>query len=402
MSCEKEQVARAKEGDLTAFEALVVRYQRRAFGLAMGILQNAADAEEAVQETFLKAFLSLRALRKPEAFGSWLFTICRNKAVGFLRARRPEEAAAVDAGEAADPRAAAPARGRAALVEWEGYFDSLRAGIGMLRPKLREALQLRFFAGLSIRETAAVLGISQDLVKTRLRDAKRKLALILPSLYEGVTVTMESGRRTMEDLMKTIDFTRNGAYVFERLSLAEQEAMCRAVKEKAAFDEALLAAIGRVKGGVEMVAQCKGRLDLKELIDVLNYVDQMTERRIIEHLEETDNAFAETIKQNMFIFEDLTLFDMDALRLLISRVKEGDLVLGLSSTIPEAREHILSAMPEGDRERMLRSMAQADSHSPEITRARYAVVEECRRLDWEHLIKWSRDQNGRILFTVPK
>jgi RNA polymerase sigma factor (sigma-70 family) len=367
-------VIRVKDGDLGAFEVLVLRYRRRAFGLAMKGLRGVQDAEEAVQDAFLKTFMCVKNLEKPEAFSAWLFRICRNCVL--QRARRSRRCTHAVSADVVDD----PADTGGAKAEWDDYFDVLRAAIGMPKPNLREAIQLRFFAGLSTRETAAVCGIDPALVKSRVQEAKRKLRALLPSLHEGVTLTPEMNRKTMEVLMKTLDFTRKGASVMERLSLHQRTGICMAVKAKETFPEPVLEAVG--------------------LVDILNYVDQMTEKRVIEHLEEADPEFAETVKQNMFVFEDLVLFDERSVKALIPRVKEEDLVLALSSTIPEVKEYILSAFPEADREKWIRRIHGVDAHGPEITRARFAIIEECRRMNWDGAIKCGRDANGKFHFTV--
>ena len=88
----QELVTRAKVGETAAFGRIVVRFQRRIYGFAFNQLNDPIDAEEVVQETFLRAFSRLPTLRDSSKFGSWLFTICKNCAVEKLRTKQRETA----------------------------------------------------------------------------------------------------------------------------------------------------------------------------------------------------------------------------------------------------------------------------------------------------------------------
>jgi RNA polymerase sigma-70 factor, ECF subfamily len=83
-------VARAQSGDYVAFEDLVRRHQRRAYAVAFGIVKNAAEAEEVVQETFLSAFEHLEAFRGESKFSTWIYRVASNHALMKLRKKKPE------------------------------------------------------------------------------------------------------------------------------------------------------------------------------------------------------------------------------------------------------------------------------------------------------------------------
>jgi RNA polymerase sigma-70 factor, ECF subfamily len=393
LSDERDLVLRARNDDRAAFERLMIRYQRRAFGLARGILRSEEDVQEAVQESFLRAFLGLRNLKKPESFGSWFYQICRTTAFRHARKAGAERSLAMasmeDFPESVRQRA-----------EWEDFPEILRLSIGLLRPGLKEVVQLRYFAGLSAGETAALCGISPSLVKSRLHEAREKLRQILPTLHEGVAVTPQQSRITKEALMRNLDFTRNGARVLERLSLHQQVRLCTFVQKKEKFDESLLEEIGRVDVGRDFINGCKATLDFAELSRILNYADPMTELRIVSELEKADPDLAETVKQNTFIFEDVTLLDVKAIRALVDRVPRNDLLIALSSTMPEVKAHILSAFDEAGRTELIRQAQSLDSGAAEVARARFTVVDACRAMNDEGAMTGSRDVAGRWSFTV--
>lgn len=83
-------VVRAQSGDYAAFEDLVRRHQRRAYAVAFGIVKNAAEAEEVVQETFLSAFEHLDAFRGESTFSTWIYRVASNHALMKLRKKKPE------------------------------------------------------------------------------------------------------------------------------------------------------------------------------------------------------------------------------------------------------------------------------------------------------------------------
>ena len=335
---ERDTVLAARDGDLAAFERLVIGYRGRAWGLARRALGDPGAADEAVQEAFLKAFTRIGSLREPGSFGPWLFRICRN-AIADRARRSGGRDVSLDAveGVLADPRANA---------EWDGYADLLRVSIGMLRPRLREAIRLHYFAGLSLGEIGSLCGVPAARVKSRLHEARKRLRQTLPLLHQGLEASPGAGARARKETMESVQKVRDGAHVIERLSLARQVRLCACVKAREKFDADTLAAIGEIDTGVAFIEQCHATLSLAELVDILNYADPGTENRVVEELERRDPEFAETLKQNMFVFEDFVLFDAKAIRAMVSRVKERDLLLGLASTLPTVREHILSALPE--------------------------------------------------------
>jgi RNA polymerase sigma-70 factor, ECF subfamily len=180
-------VAAAKAGDISAFETLVGRYERKIFRLTQNITQNREDAEDAMQEAFLKAFEHLQAFEGNSRFYTWLVRIAVNQALMKLRKRRPNVVSLdeeVDTGEDMVPREVedwgpSPAD-RYAQTE---LSEILTKVIGELDPPFRIVFQLRDIEELSTEETAEALGLSVPAVKSRLLRARLKLRQTLNQYF---------------------------------------------------------------------------------------------------------------------------------------------------------------------------------------------------------------------------
>lgn len=172
-------VAAAKAGDLNAFDTLVNRYERKIFRLAQNITQNKEDAEDAMQEAFLKAFEHLGEFEGNSRFYTWLVRIAVNQALMKLRKRRPNQVSLdeeIDTGEEMLTRE---------IEDWgpspeERYKQNelgeiLNDAIRDLDPSFRIVFQLRDIEELSTEETAELLGLSIPAVKSRLLRARLKL-----------------------------------------------------------------------------------------------------------------------------------------------------------------------------------------------------------------------------------
>ena len=168
-----ELVIAAREGDFDAFAALVERYRQPALRLAYGIAGN--EAEDAVQDGFVKAFRSLGAFRTDAAFRPWLFTIVANEARNRRRSfsRRSKLALQVRR----QPQPIAPAADDVAARHDQRQI--LLDVVARLPDRHREVVSLRFFAGLSESETAQVLECPIGTVKSRLSRALNQLRAAL-------------------------------------------------------------------------------------------------------------------------------------------------------------------------------------------------------------------------------
>ena len=166
-------VARAKRGDAAAYEELVRMHQDIAFRTACVIARNAADAEEAAQDGFVKAYRALGRFRDGAPFRPWLLRIVANEA----RNRRRSEARQVRlwarAAEEEVSGGAAPSP-EATVVSAERRAELLAALDG-LRDDDRAVLACRYLVGLSELETAAALGLRRGTVKSRTARALSRL-----------------------------------------------------------------------------------------------------------------------------------------------------------------------------------------------------------------------------------
>jgi RNA polymerase sigma-70 factor (ECF subfamily) len=172
-------VAAAKSGDTAAFEELVERYERKIFRLTMNITRNKEDAEDAMQDAFMKSYSHLKDFDGDSRFYTWLVRIAANEALMRLRKRRPNQFSIDE-----------PIEGEEDLmpVELEDWGPSpeqrfaqtemheiLSGVIDELEPEYRTVFALRDVEELSTEETAKTLGISVPAVKSRLLRARLKL-----------------------------------------------------------------------------------------------------------------------------------------------------------------------------------------------------------------------------------
>jgi RNA polymerase sigma-70 factor (ECF subfamily) len=170
---EAELIARAKRGDAAAYEELVRTYQGIAFRTAWLVAGNAADAEEAAQDGFVKAYRALWRFRTGAPFKPWLLRIVTNEAHNRRRTAGRREALALRASGEGVSGDAAPSP-ETALLGSERR-EELLAAVNRLDEHHRRAIACRYFLDLSEEETAAVLGCRRGTVKSRLARALEHL-----------------------------------------------------------------------------------------------------------------------------------------------------------------------------------------------------------------------------------
>lgn len=157
---EKAEITAALAGDERAFEGVVRRFSRSLYAIAFAITQNVSEAEDIVQETFLKAHQQRDRLRDPDKFLSWLQTVARNAARDRVRRRRPQ--AETDAFETlVDPQSERPGT---ALVQTEDR-NRLRHALGALPEEHRMALTLLYLEGFDYRTIQARMGLSNGALR---------------------------------------------------------------------------------------------------------------------------------------------------------------------------------------------------------------------------------------------
>jgi RNA polymerase sigma-70 factor (ECF subfamily) len=178
---EAELVERARGGQAGAVRLIIRQHNQRLYRIARSILRDDSEAEDALQEAYARAFTNLASFRGEARLGTWLARIVMNEALGRLRGRRPTVALdpviATGALEAEiipfpnanpelDPETAVAQRELRALLE---------RAIDDLPESFRTVLVARLIEGMSVEETAELLGIVPETVKTRLHRARRLL-----------------------------------------------------------------------------------------------------------------------------------------------------------------------------------------------------------------------------------
>jgi RNA polymerase sigma-70 factor, ECF subfamily len=182
-------LAALQSGDKAELARLVDVDSPKIFSLALRILGNSQDAEDVLQETFLKAFSHLAEFEGRSSISTWLYRIATNEALMLMRKRKPEVSLPLsdepDEEDAPEP---------VVVVDWHPLPEQelqsaearrfLQQAVQSLSPALRTVFILRDIQGLSIRETAEVLDISEEAVKTRLLRARLKLREELTEYYQ--------------------------------------------------------------------------------------------------------------------------------------------------------------------------------------------------------------------------
>ena len=176
---ELQLVTAARGGDISAFESLVNRYERKIFRLGMNITGNREDAEDVMQEAFLKAYQHLPEFEGNSRFYTWLVRIAVNQALMKLRKRRPNQVSLDEEIETGDDSffrdvedwGPSPAE----RFEQTQLHEILNSAISELDPSFRIVFQLRDIEEMSTEETADVLHLSVPAVKSRLLRARLKL-----------------------------------------------------------------------------------------------------------------------------------------------------------------------------------------------------------------------------------
>jgi RNA polymerase sigma-70 factor (ECF subfamily) len=173
-------VRAAKAGDISAFEQLVRRYDRNVFRIAQHITQNREDAEDVVQDAFLKAYENLANFHEQSKFYTWLVRIAVNEALMRLRKRRPDRMVSLDEDvkteEDSMPREVADWSPNPEQQYTQAELkDILGRTIQGLPPAFRTVFVLRDVEGLSTEETADALSLSIPAVKSRLLRARLQL-----------------------------------------------------------------------------------------------------------------------------------------------------------------------------------------------------------------------------------
>jgi RNA polymerase sigma-70 factor (ECF subfamily) len=214
-AAEAELVARARDRDEAAIRSIMQANNRRLYRLARGILRNDAEAEDVVQETYVRAFTHLGEFRGESSLATWLARIAMNEALGRLRRQRPGvewtslppgtlEAQIIQfphSGASEDPEKSMAQRQIQHVVEH---------AIDELPEAFRIVFITRVIEGMNVEETAEILGLRPETVKTRLHRARAMLRdnvenKIGPVVLEAFPFAGRRCERLTDAVLKRLD-----------------------------------------------------------------------------------------------------------------------------------------------------------------------------------------------------
>ena len=164
-------VARTLAGDLNAFACLMSRHRNAVGRYALRMLGNREDAEEALQDGFVRAYRALATCRDPQRFGAWLFRIVVNRCRTVRRRRRPEDRVSAVLPDDL------PTRGD--VSEAVGWREEIGRALARLRPHYREAFLLRYVEGMGYGEISRLTGAKEPALRMRVKRASDQLRELL-------------------------------------------------------------------------------------------------------------------------------------------------------------------------------------------------------------------------------
>jgi RNA polymerase sigma-70 factor (ECF subfamily) len=176
---EEALVERARDGDSGAFDELVRRYMARAFRVAYRLLGHREDAEDLVQDAFVRALEKLDTFERGRPFAPWFFRLLTNRGLNARKSRALRQTSAVP------DEAAAPGESPAESAERADVRERLRAALEGLPPKQRVVVQMFEVEGRSSAEIAAALGMAEGTVRWHAHQARKVLRAALAPLQQS-------------------------------------------------------------------------------------------------------------------------------------------------------------------------------------------------------------------------
>ena len=182
----------AREGDTAAFDELVRLTYGDVYNLAIKLTGNEADADDVVQDTYVRAFRGLRRFRGDAAFSTWLYRIASNCASSFMARRSRQRCDALV--EADDIAETDPDHDPSLQAEASTLRQTIERALEQLPQRLRAVVVLKHLEDLSHREIAERLGISESATKVRLHRARNTLRRLLPASEDAEVFHMSDHR----------------------------------------------------------------------------------------------------------------------------------------------------------------------------------------------------------------
>jgi RNA polymerase sigma-70 factor, ECF subfamily len=178
-TADDELIARVRMGDQEAFALLVERYKRPVYNLAYRLLGNPNDAEDAAQETFVRAYTRLATYEPDGRFGAWLSAICSHWCIDTMRARRRRVQTVALGKVTESDRFISQVDGPEEVALVADSRDEVQRWLEALPPQYRTVLTLRYFQDLSYAEIADVLDEPVSTVRMRLFRARAMLQQVV-------------------------------------------------------------------------------------------------------------------------------------------------------------------------------------------------------------------------------
>lgn len=183
--CDTALIERCRAGDERAFRLLVEQHRSRLMATAIGMLGHGTDAEDVVQETFVRFYRSLHRFEGRSAVATYLTRIAMNEALKIIRKQKPWRFRLLSRDDPDSPFEEAVEILPESLLEKSERVEQIRSAVQSLKPEFRNVVVLRFLNEYSTTQCAEILEIPQGTVMSRLSRALEKLGPVLQSIYEN-------------------------------------------------------------------------------------------------------------------------------------------------------------------------------------------------------------------------
>jgi RNA polymerase sigma-70 factor (ECF subfamily) len=194
---DEELVQRAQRDDERAFGELVRRYESKVYSLALRMVRNPEDAEDVLQDTFLRAFRGIKSFRGNSTFSTWIYRIAANSALMRLRKKQLPTVSIEDADERDAPISITDWKpGPVEQLLTQETFQAMEEAIESLPPEFRQVFILRDVEELSNAEVAEILDLSVAAVKSRLHRARLKVRNRLAAFFSDSNTKRAMGARS--------------------------------------------------------------------------------------------------------------------------------------------------------------------------------------------------------------
>jgi len=186
---DKILVARCKEGDRDAFRSLVQKYERRIYGIVVGMIRDREEAWDLTQEVFMKVYRHIGSFEGNSSLYTWMYRITVNLCIDYIRKRKAvsleyDDARSHDGPVGLDSPVGKPADTPPQRLLREEMVGKVNQALERLSPKHKQIVILREVEGLAYQEIADVLGISIGTVMSRLFHARRNMQRVLEKYLE--------------------------------------------------------------------------------------------------------------------------------------------------------------------------------------------------------------------------